>query len=306
MKNPRKIRETMKKFFVTEKWIPVVLLGICLVSFGILIHQLGFYWDDWMHFYLTYSYKDPTALVYQAYRPIHAWLDVFMLSIIGTKPIYWHILSLLFRWLAAWGVWEVLREIWPERSEQVAWIAILFTVYPTFFQQSVAFVFHLHWLSFIFFLISIICMIMGFRNNKWYWPLTLLGVLTATANLFNLEYLAGLELARPAILWLVISKEVGGWKVRIKQVLKHWLPYIMVLLVFALWRVFLVQIENDPNPVISFSEILRDPSSLIDIAVMAFRDMLHMFLTSWYKTLQPELIIGFSDIHRFIFRDAGS
>jgi len=260
------------------------------MSFGILIPQLGYYWDDWMTLYLSFTYRDPTALVYQPFRPIHAWLDVVTLSIVGTNPIYWHCISLLFRWLTAWGVWEVLRRIWAERREEVAWIAILFTVYPSFLQQSVAVIFRPHWFSFIFFLVSVLCMLAGYRNKKWYLLLTLLGVLTTIVHLFNSEYLVGLELTRPFILWIIITREVDSRRERIKQTVKHWSPYLLILLVFAIWRVFFVQIENDPNTVISISAILSNPASLIDIVIAAFRDLLHMFLTSWYKTLQPDLI----------------
>jgi hypothetical protein len=280
----------MKKIIITENWVPLVLLGICVMSFGILIPQLGYYWDDWMHLYLTNTYKDPGALVYQAFRPLHAWLDVAILSIIGTNPIYWHILSLLFRWLAAWGLWEVLRRIWLEHSEQTAWIAILFSIYPTFFQQSAAVIFYPHWLSLFLFFISLVCMLLAIKNKKWYWPLTILGVLTTIAHLYNLEILAGLELTRPIVLWIFVSKEIEGRRARITQVLKHWAPYFMVLVVFTLWRFFYVQIENDPSQPLSFSELIRTPSALIDLVIFSLRDLLHMFLTSWYKILQPELI----------------
>jgi hypothetical protein len=280
----------MKKIVIKESWIPLVLLGICLVSFGIFLPQLGFYWDDWMTLYLTYTYRDPSALVYQAFRPIHAWLDVVTLSLIGTKPIYWHMLSLLFRWLASWGVWEVLRRIWSERNEEVAWIAILFTVYPTFFQQSVAVIFRPHWFTFVFYLLSIICMLTGYRKKKFYWPVTLLGVFATITHLFNSEYLTGLELARPAILLLIITEDYIGWKERIKQVLKHWAPYLIVFVVFTFWRFFFVQIENDPSSLLSISEIFTDLSTLINLVIISIRDMLYMLVTSWYQTLQPDLI----------------
>lgn len=280
----------MRNFVINEKWTPVILLGVCLVSFSILLPQLGYYWDDWLTLYLSYIYREPKALVYHPYRPIHAWMDVATLSLIGIKPLFWHILSFVFRWLAAWGVWEVLKRIWPEHKHKVAWIAVFFTIYPAFSQQSVGVIFRPHWFTFVFFLLSIVLMLEAYKNKKLYLFFTMLGVMTTGVHLFNSEYLVGLELVRPAILLLFVMKDVTGWKQKSIKVLKQWIPYALVLFIFILWRFFFVQIDNDPNPPLDLSEILTEPSILVDLSIISIRDMLHMLITSWYQTLQPALI----------------
>jgi hypothetical protein len=280
----------MKKLNIGDKYVPLIILGVCLLSFSILLPQLGYYWDDWLTLYLTYTYEEPNALIYYPYRPIHAWMDVFTLSLIGLRPLFWHILSLVFRWLAAWGVWEVLKRIWPEHKHKVAWIAVLFTVYPAFSQQSVAVIFRPHWFTFVFFLLSLILMLEAYKNKKRFLVYTLLGVITTAVHLFNSEYLVGLELARPTILLLVVMRDVEEWKKRSIKVLKQWIPYALVFIIFIIWRFFIVQIENDPNPPLDLSEILTKPSNLVELFVISIRDMLHTLITSWYQTLQPSLI----------------
>ena len=49
MKN---IKNTASKIIVNPWFYPAALLLICVLTYGLVIPHLGFYWDDWESVYL--------------------------------------------------------------------------------------------------------------------------------------------------------------------------------------------------------------------------------------------------------------
>lgn len=275
---------------VGEGWLPLLLAAVCLLAFGLLIPSLGFYWDDWWTLYIADAARSPQALYYFSYRPLHALTDVLTVALLGRAPLYWHILSLVLRFVTVWLFWLVLRRIWPQKTEQTAWAALLFAVYPIFLKQSMAVIFRQHWTSYALFLLSLLFMLRAAReprNKLW---LHALGSVTMLAHLLFTEYFIGLELVRPLVLWLALVEAQDDKKKRLR-VLKHWWPYLVLWLGFIVWRLFIVEVLEDPNPPVLIFALLENPiSSAFQFAQFAARDLLHVFITSWYPVLQPDLI----------------
>jgi hypothetical protein len=120
------------KLQLNDKAVPPILLFAVLVSFGLLIPRLGFYWDDWPVVYMTHTQGiNGFWAFYQFDRPFSAWTYILLTPILGTHSIAWYIFVMDLRW-AAVSIWLVLRQIWPAKHHQVFWIALLFAECPLF------------------------------------------------------------------------------------------------------------------------------------------------------------------------------
>jgi hypothetical protein len=282
----------MKNFFTSNyRWFPILLLCVCVGVYGVYLTQLGFYWDDWLVINLTTKYNKATELFYFPNRPLHAWLDILGRTVLGVKPLHWHLVMLTLRWLAVWSMWEVLRRIWPKREEAIAWMAVMFSVYPIFFQQATATLFRPHWICYTLFFFSVAMMIQAFRTRKYFWVYTLLGMLATAGHLFTTEYMAGLEFARPVILWIIIAPETNEVREKIKTVIKNWLPYLIVYIVFFGYRILFYPGENDPNPLIQIDSNKNAFDNLLELALASLKDILHVLVTSWADILHPDVVI---------------
>jgi hypothetical protein len=280
---------SINKHFPT--WtIPLALLIICILAFGLLIPFLGLYWDDWPAI-MTMRLQEPSAFwdFYANERPFTAWTFYLLGPILGTKPLVWHIFALLVRWLTVVGMWATLRLIWPNRLREVTWMAVLFAVYPVFTQQTVAVVFTRHWSTFALYFLSLLAMILSVRKPGWYWPFTLLGVLTAAVQLFTMEYFVGLELLRPIILWILLSESMPRYSQRLKKTLLYWLPYIFIFIVFIVWRLFIFQVEGeDPNrPSLLFDLTSQPLGTLLRLFQISVQDLIYNQFGSWFPTFDP-------------------
>jgi hypothetical protein len=96
----------LNKINIDDKLVPVILLFFLIASFGLLIPKLGFYWDDWPVIFMTQTQGNAGFWdFYQYDRPFSAWTYILSAPIIGTRPIGWHIFSLMLRWLTVVFVW---------------------------------------------------------------------------------------------------------------------------------------------------------------------------------------------------------
>jgi hypothetical protein len=86
--------------------------------------------------------------------------------------------------------------------------SLLFAVYPFFMLQPFAVGSTHHWFGFLAFNVSLILMVIGFREEsprRWLWVVPALGL--GAAHLFTSEYFAGLELIRVVILWILATRK---------------------------------------------------------------------------------------------------
>src|SRR3990170_1664376 len=219
------------KIHFTSRTVPLAILLLCLLSFGLLIPLLGLYWDDWpaimtIRLFGVNEFWD----FYRSERPFSAWTFIVTAPLLGTRPVVWHFFTLMVRWLTTLGMWWTLRGLWPRRIREVTWMALLFTIYPAFSQHPVAVAFSQHWMSFALYFLSVAAMIYAFRRPRWSWPLTLLAVFASALEMLTMEYFIGLELLRPAILWLLLAERTTSNRQRLLSTFMRWAPYLVALI----------------------------------------------------------------------------
>jgi hypothetical protein len=218
--------------------VPLALLFVGCLSYGLLIPRLGFYWDDWgtAWFYHTLG---PAGFhdVWAVDRPLMGWFFRLTTPFLGEVPWHWQVYGLLTRWLSAVSLWWAFRKLWPDHGREVACLALLFLVYPGFRQQSISVTYSNYFLVLAIFFYSLGAMIWALRERRWFWPLMVSSVIAAAVNMFTLEYFIGLEVLRPVALWLTLEREAQSSRSRLRQTLKLWLPFLAVAGAYLFWRV---------------------------------------------------------------------
>src|SRR5512146_2168695 len=103
----------------SNRAVPVFLLLIAVLSFGLLIPWLGFYWDDWAKILVARLWGLRAYFGYYAEdRPVSAWTHILFTPLLGMSPLAWQIFALLLRWLGAWGMAWSMNVLWPFARRQ--------------------------------------------------------------------------------------------------------------------------------------------------------------------------------------------
>jgi len=283
----------MLKRLLTWKTFPFALLLISIAAYGLLIPSLGFYWDDWplmwfLHTFGPKGYQEVLAVD----RPFLAGIYWITTTVLKTLPIQWQILALLSRWLTSVVLWWSLKKLWPNNPQQVAWIAILFAVYPGFKQQPISVVYANGFLLFAMFLASFGLMVAAIRNQQRYWHYTIPALVGYTICTFSTEYYVGLDMIRPIMIWLAISESPKINFEQIKQVFRHWLPYLAVLVSFLIWRVFFFEFPTYQPQLLD--EMSASPfGAVIHLADRMIQDTFLTGWQAWGKTFQIPSLFDF-------------
>jgi len=280
----------MKSSRFTYKSFPWALLVLCLLSFSLLAPWLGFFWDDWptiwyLHLFGPGGFKDVFAID----RPLLGYIFMLTTALLGKSALAWQLFGILTRWASALALWWTLRSLWPGNLRQVTWAVILFTVYPGFTQQPISVTYSNAWIILTAFFISLGLMIWAVRRPRWRIHLLAGSLLLSAFAMFSTEYFFGLEMLRPVFLWLVMEKEsnpgplveqrsiVGS---RLKRILYYWLPYIGLMAVFLVWRIFLH--ETPRGQVNIFGRLAADPlRTVLQLVQRVFGDVFTSSLLAW-------------------------
>lgn len=273
--------------------IPFALLVLCILSYGLLLPLLGFYWDDWETILITKLFPGSQFWSYFAGpRPFAAWTYVIFSPLLGTRPIVWQTFTLLLHWLTALTfLWSLVR-LWPAAKRQSFYIASLFAVYPLFKLQFISVAFHQHWLGYLLFFISIGMMIQSIRKPERYWQYTALSIFALLMNLSIFEYFIGVELIRPVIIWILLQESTSTRKRKILQVLRLWIPYLIIFLLFMGWRIERsIRMPNLPDkPLLLFDLLVRPISVTRRLMELSVRDTIQVLAQDWFDTFAPSLI----------------
>jgi hypothetical protein len=269
---------------------PALLLGMCLLAYGLQTPWLGFYLDDWI-ILAAYNAGGAERLLQYAFldsRPLVFWTWWLGFELLGSDPLGWHLWTLLWRVLTVWAAWLALRELWPQHARRVLGAVLLFAVYPLFFQLPAALAYGFHWISFFLYCISLYWMIRAAREPQHYLLFTCLAILSTTIQLFTVEYFVGLEILRPLILYIALQSQDLPSRKRLKRAALHWGPYLLLFCGYLLWRLRFMPIPGtDRNTPQLMTNLIADPIGTLPVfASMILQDMVEGLVGVWYRTLQ--------------------
>jgi len=220
--------------------VPLALLGLSFISYGILIPWLGFYWDDLAFQWIAEKLGSAgLARYFASARPVWGLFIRADLFLLGSSPWVWQIFGIFWRWLCAVMLWLLFRLLWSQRPRLAAWSAILFVVYPGFDQQYIPINFGHFFMVYTALLFSFGAMLVAVRRLGRFWLWTGLGLVFSAVNLLCMEYFYLLDLLRPLLLWWVCGETTRAFAPRLRRVVVLWAPYLAVFLGVSIWRAFL-------------------------------------------------------------------
>ena len=266
--------------------VPLALLALCLISYGINLSKLGVHFDDWTLVWVTH-FLGPLEFksAFLVDRPLLGWLYVVTNSLLGENPLVWQIFGVFVRWLSCVALWWALRGLWPRRSIEVTGIAFLFAVYPGFVSIHIPYTRAHHILILALTLFSIGAMNWAIRLSKAFWPLYVTSIITSALALFSMEYYFGLESLRPLFLWMILSEQIAPFRKRLQWVVLYYLPYGLVLLSFLTWRLL------TPTPrgeITILDNIQTNPvTGLLETLKMVLQDLFKASALAWGKAFAP-------------------
>ena len=281
---------TRAKLFASAR-IPLVVLVLCILSFGLLIPFLGFYWDDWLLIFHAQTGRNADLItLYSFDRPLSYWTALLSIPLLGTSPIKWHLFALLIRFLTVLAMWWSLRALWPRQSSRLAWVALLFAIYPAYSLQSISVSFSQHWIAYGLFFASLGSMGWALRRPERSTTYSILAFLTAALHMVTLEYFAGLELIRPLYLYILIAQINDDQQQRLKKVLRVWWPYLLVWIAVVIWRLFFLELPVEPHAPQLLVDFRNNPiAALLSFAEIVLQGFVHILWSTWQRLLSPEL-----------------
>jgi hypothetical protein len=246
-----------------------ILFIINSVVFGLLIPFLGFYWDDLP--YLWFRYIAGVGGVMKALamdRPPLAVFYAIPMSVLGNHPFGWQIYAIFARFVFATSIYFFLMNLWPEEKTGNKLITLLILVYPGFSQQWISAIYS-H--AFIIFSLYFYGMSLFIKYLKAHSRAPFLLILSLVIPVFCLtatEYLLGLEMMRPFIIYKIINdnEKSLSWVSIIKKAFIKYLPFLIMLVLFILYRVFLVssvlyKVQNlddlFQNPLVTVGNLIK-------------------------------------------------
>ncbi|HRK88146.1 MAG TPA: hypothetical protein PK152_03345 [Anaerolineales bacterium] len=245
-----------------------LLLLAAIAAYGLLIPQLGFYWDDLPMSWIRYQLgRQAMTEYFSTNRPVWAWLYQVTTSILPHQPIYWQVFALFWRWAGALTVWAIARRLFPQRATFALTLSLFFLLYPGFNQQWGSYLYSHFFIVLFFFLFSIHLMLRG---------KTLPALLFSALNLWMMEYFFVLELIRPFVIWVSLPVDSN----RFKTTLRQWVPYLGVFALAVLSRIFIFN-----NQIYQFSireELAKAPFETLSLLVgNVFSSLWAVTLSAW-------------------------
>lgn len=267
--------------------VPFALLILLVLSFGLMIPWLGYGHDEW-HFiyYSTRGAQGLTELFHFDGHPQATWSYIQSFKIVGYSPLYWHLYSLFWRWLAVLSFWLCLKSIWPDAHRQNFFVAALFAIYPVFTLQVYPITFFEIWFGYTLLFLSFFFTILAVQRPEKRRSFMLLAILLAVGHIFTKEYAWFVEWMRPVFIWLVLpSRDVLSKK--LSQIARIWFPFFLIFVSYVVWRGFLYTPLRRAFRV--ESSLFANPlSTMLGWIVNLLPDLSIVLITSWFETFRAE------------------
>jgi hypothetical protein len=273
---------------ISESWLSVFLVVfVTLVTYGVLIPQLGFYRDDWYQMWTAQAQGSAGLIaLFQSDRPLIGYLYAFAYQFIGTTPFGWHVYALITRLIANLAFLWLVRSLWRERRMETTSLALLFAVYPGFASQPNAGVYVSLLLANAAAILSFAFTVAAFgaRSRALRIIYLIMAFLLGLLYLGIFEAMIGLEAARFAMIWYLVWRSgMTDRKKAFIQSVKFDLPYLILAAGFLYWRLFIFQsTRHATNVSFLFSGFAALPvRSILSIILETVKDVLETTFFAW-------------------------
>lgn len=266
---------------------PVAAFVIGALTYLYAVPWLGYFWDDWEVVFLLHSRSAQLFAGYFAYDRPFAWPYQVMYALFGLSPLAWHAATYLVRWGGVMLLYQAMQGVWPQASRLLRWAGLLMLVYPGFLQQSISGAYNRHFTAFLIFALSMYLMVLSTRRGRFGLLFAIASWVTAFIHVFTIEYFVGLELARPLLLWLLLSEKNARGKVQNLRTAALWsLPYLIILGFYFWWRLIVfpasIPIANYAGDFKLLQDFSTSPlAGLLAVITRACLDLVYATLQVW-------------------------
>ena len=291
------MKQTIRKIFKNEAVLATLLiLFTAVLTYGLEIPKLGYYYDDW---YVLWSGQSRGAAslisLFSTDRPFIGVVYSVLYRFLGDASLNWHIYALLWRFIGAMAFFWILRLIWPNNKYLTTLMTVLFIVYPGFLSQPDANTKQNHLYGFGTALLSIAFMLQGVKTSNKVWKVvfSLFSAILAVNYLFIYEYMIGFEGMRLVLLGYVLYQDgITKFRSFVKEIFKWWWPYIIVSAGFLYWRLFIFEgARNATNVTRLAGNYLNDLRHMIlRLMLETVKDFLSTSIFAWF--IQPYQLLS--------------
>jgi hypothetical protein len=283
-----------------ERFFPLILLFLALISFGIFIPTLGLYSDDWHYYWLAY-HLDYVERFFTGNRPFLGVIYDILTKLMPSGLIAWHTLLFLLKISSAVLFWVIMKKLLPRQTQIARWISLLYLFYPgnLILYQPLVFIVAVFQIN--FFLLSFLFTIMALQKLRQFWIFTIAALALSLSNLVLSEYFFFLELLRPLLIWVVLSQGQQFHKKHVSRTLLHWLPYLVLFASVLIWR-FFFQSTLASHQAWLLQEFLVQPAATLKHLITEIGTSLrHLFLTAWNNPFLIDQIYEPQQLHITIY-----
>ncbi len=275
-------------------WLfPIFLLGLALLTYGVFLFSLGFYWDDWSPILLRHIGGAKSVWdFYLSDRPFQSWTYIVLFPICRDSTVAWQLSAILFRWTTTLTLFYTFLRLFPKQKTLLQWTAVLFLVFPGFGDLYASVSFGSHFMAYTVFGLSMLTMVLAYQNKKRFWIFMPLSLVLSAIHMLTMEYFVLLEALRPILLFILFNQaEKKPWK-NIGKALLNWLPWLAVLCGYLYWRMLVYPTwiggQHESNTPYLLQNFLAAPSeTLIAFIKSSFQDLKFLFLGTWSDRLLP-------------------
>ncbi|MBE0699492.1 MAG: hypothetical protein IH586_21425 [Anaerolineaceae bacterium] len=278
----------LNAFILSAAYVYICLFIVSILAYGLLIPWLHLYIDDWI-WYWTWEKFGHEGLVryFSTNRPV--WGAIFQVtlpfltrSILGSQ-----IFSLLVRWLSSLTFWWLVKLIWPKHSHIAFYGALLFLVYPGFVLQPIALTYGHIFLIYIAFLLSFCFSLYAQNHTERFWIYTTVAVLLSLVNLLTVEFFFTLELSRPFVFFVAHTENEPDVRKRLYRVLRAWLPYLIIFLIAAGWRIFFFKYQTYNHPITFLTQLQTQPiHAVVQLCLTMAGDLFSTTIGIWFPVVE--------------------
>lgn len=220
---------------------PLFLLGLTIVTYGLLAPFLGFYLDDWYIIFYQKQFGGAEFLqFFQEDRPFFGYVYMIFLPIFQDSQTAWQLFAVFTRWLATLSFWFTSTHLFPKYAKILKWASVLFLVYPGFQFHWFAIMYSQAYLLLAIYFLSYYFMFKAFTERSKrsrYLLFTAVALISEVIGIVPMEYYYGFEFARPFVFYLLLRQEDPKPAKILPSTLLHWLPYLGIFGGFTVFRV---------------------------------------------------------------------
>jgi len=258
----------MRRFFESQKSVPILFGLLTMLAYGLLLPSTGFYWDDWPFAWIA-KFLGPREFIpsFAPFRPFLGPIFLATTSLIPPIPLYWQIFALVIRFIIGLSAWWMFKQIWRERPRAALIASLFILVFPGYSQHWVALT-HINQelIPFIFYLLSFGFTFKALRAERPL-PYTVIALLLQICGIFPTEYFFTTEALR--FLFLFFYFQENFWT-RLAKTLKVWSPYLLIWITNAAWLFYYYQF----GAYHSYSIAIDEPKTAAALSLLAIPDVL--------------------------------